>query len=925
MRLQDRIVAHPWLTILIGALLMVPALDRLVDFKTLQSKLPIDPSIEALLPRGGPALEVFERTRERYGSDDVLLVAWIADDLFTPEHLAGLKRFTRRIERLAGVANVDSLATAPNVHATADSTEVDAFLHVLPENRAAAERIRDEALANPLLVGQLVAKDGRGVLVAVHFDRTLDTSTLTDLVKRISEESRAEAGDMANFVTGPVVLRLEVGRLLLHDLYRIMPLAVLATLLVAAIGFRSVRGLLLPFLANSVALIATLACFAAAGHTLNFLTVILPPVVYVVGFAYSIHVVSEFDHEFARGLERAQAVRTALREVFMPLTLTAFTAAIGFSSLAISGIDSIRQFGLYATLGTLLGWASALTLVPAGLMLLPANRPHRARPPRRFAFAPWLADFNLRHRRLLLAIGAVLAVASIAASSRIEVSTDYLSSFADDSPVRRDFQRVGAVFAGAVPIEILIESDIPQAFKEPAQLRALADLKTWLLTQPEIGGVYTLADYIGILYRALAPDMAARSALPDSVKIADQLLLFGSGTYVNHFSDPSFKSTLVHVQSTAVRTSDLIALATRIEARLKAQLPAHLHGQVTGSSYVIAETIDNITQGQIQSLTLAFAVIYVLLIILFGSARIAALALLPTALPIVVYFGILGAASITLNLTTSLVADVVLGIAIDETIHFLSRFNDEARRAANERDGVAAALATVIRPATFTTAALCVGFLALTAGELQNQVQFGLLSAIILFIAWLLNFTFTPALTHQLRFVTLWEILTVDLGAAPHKSIPLFAGLSERQARIAALMGRIETCATGTRLVEQGDEAHEICVIIDGELLASVRNHEGQVVPLRKMRRGALIGEVALFTGRRSANVDSLSSVRVLWLTQASLERIRKRYPRIAARLYLNIGAVLAERLDDLTGNVNVNARPAAHGAAAPPAFHHGV
>lgn len=899
MRVFNWLIAHPWLVLLLSALVAVPALNRLVDFRTFQLKLEIDPSIEALLPSTGEALTVFNRMRAQYGSDDVLLVAWIGDNLFTPAHLAGLKRLTRRLERMPSVEHVQSLATALNVRAGNDTTEVEAFLRHLPETDADAAHIREMALANPLLAGQLVAKSGRGVLLAVEVDPALRAPALAALVAEINTAARAEAGDLTAFVTGPMVLRLEVGRLLIHDLSRVMPLAVLATLLVAAIGFRSLRGLLLPFLANSVALVATLACFAAAGHTLNFLTIILPPVVYVVGFAYAIHVVSDFDDALARGLGREQAVRAAMHEVFMPLTLTAFTAGVGFSSLAISHIDSIRQFGLYATLGTVFGWISALTVVPAGLMLLPAKPSQSTRRDWLGALVPALVDFNFRHRRGLLLSGALLAGASLLAATRIDVSTDYLSSFSEDNPVRRDFERAGREFGGAVPLAILIESDLPQAFLAPAQLQALVDLKAWLLEQPEIHGVYTLADYIGIVYRAMAPAAAQHEPLPHSSQLTGQLLGMAGSDEVKRFSIGNFQSTLVHLQTTATETRNLTALSARINARLK-ELPIYLHGRVTGSSYVIANTIDDITQGQIQSLCLALGVIYLVLVVIFGSFGIAALALLTNALPILVYFGILGALGITLNLTTSLVADVVLGIAVDETIHFLSRFNEEARRAAKEEEGIRAALASVIRPATFTTTALCVGFLALAAGQLQNQVQFGVLAAIILFIACVLNFTFTPALCLKLRFVTLWEVLTLDLGAAPQLSIPLFAGLTARQARIVALMGRLERREVHTRLVTLGSESREICVVIDGELMASLPN-DGRDVPLRKFGRGDLIGEVALFEGRRSANVDSLSPVRVLWLTDASLARIEKRYPRIAARVYHNIGRVLAYRLADRT------------------------
>ena len=358
----------------------------------------------------------------------------------------------------------------------------------------------------------------------------------------------------------------------------------------------------------------------------------------------------------------------------------------------------------------------------------------------------------------------------------------------------------------------------------------------------------------------------------------------------------------MHVRSTAVSSNALSALVTRIEDRL-GELPEHLRGKVTGSSVLLAQTMDEITRGQIMSLSGALIIIYLILSILFGSLRVGAVALIPNLLPIAAFFGILGLTGITLNLATSLVATVALGIAVDDSIHYFSRFNTESRKLANEELGVERAIAAIIRPVTFTTAALCAGFLALLVSDLRNQVEFGILAALTLFFAWLVDLTLSPALSSGLRFVTLWEVLTVDLGAEPHKKIPLFKGLTHRQARIAALFGRIEPYEPGDRILSFGEEGNEICILIEGVVVAQVSRPEGNRV-LRALHPGDVFGEVALFTGKRSANIDAMTGVRVLWLNQESLERIQSRYPRIAARLFWNLTGTVSERLADITRRV---------------------
>ena len=871
----------------------LPALDRLIDFGKFEPKLDIDPSMEALLPRGGDALEALHRTRKRFATDDLLFVVWIAEDLFSPERLGGLKRLTRRIERLPGVFKVNSLASALNIRARHAFTEIDPFLQNLPADQAAADRLREEALANPLFAGHLVSADGRGALLSVQFEPALDTRILIDLVDRISAASRDEAQGVRQFLSGPLFVRLEIGRVLLRDLYRIMPLAVLGTLLVAALGFRTLRGVLIPLMANTVALIGTLTCFVATGHALNFVTIILPPVVYVVGFAYAIHVVSDFDRNFTGGADRKEAARAALADVFMPLTMTAFTTAAGFASLALSDIDSIRVFGLYAALGVLLAWMSSLTVAPAAMVLIPAIQKNDARPDRLTAVAPRLARFDSRFRRLLLIGAAVLALASLAAASRMEVSTEVLRNFSEDSEIQRNFEEIGNIFSGALPLRILVESSATDAFKKPTHLRVIAELQAWLEAQAEIGAVISLVDYVEILHRALAPEAAAIDPIPATARLTNHLLLLGGSDELRRFSDAQFSSTLLHVSANTVATKDLVALVDRINTRLAA-LPDEIQGQVTGTSFLIAKTVDDITRGQMKSLVAALGVIYLILVVLFGSFRIGALALVPNALPILVYFGILGLSPITLNITTSLVASAVLGIAVDDSIHLLSRYSREARRAISTSRAVENALAAVIRPVTLTTASLCLGFLAVTAGELQSQVEFGLLAAATLFIAWILDLTFTPALCGRLHFFTLWEILSVDLGTEPHRTLPLLSGLSRRQAHIAALMGRLRSYDEGTAVWRPEDAGPEIGLVLGGELAqAGVNGASGDGHD--SLHRGALIGALPHSKGLHGPAIDARSNTRVLWLSADSLARIHERYPRIVHRISSNRDHLLAD------------------------------
>lgn len=275
-------------------------------------------------------------------------------------------------------------------------------------------------------------------------------------------------------------------------------------------------------------------------------------------------------------------------------------------------------------------------------------------------------------------------------------------------------------------------------------------------------------------------------------------------------------------------------------------------------------------------------------------------ALLPNVLPVLLYFGVLGLSGISLNTTTGLFACIILGIAVDDTIHLLTRFNEEARVSADEKVGTVRALQSIGRPVTITTVALCLGFLALTTSELRGQVEFGALGAFILAFAWLVDVTFTPALCTGMRIVTLWDALTFDLGEDPQESIPMLRGLTKAQARIAALMTRIDTFPAGASIFQAGEPGDELFVVVDGEMAVSVER-DGRRMDLSRARRGDVVGEVALYQGKRTADVYAVTDLRVLRLNKNNLMRLRNRYPRIGSRLFWNLSEILAGRVVSLT------------------------
>jgi predicted RND superfamily exporter protein len=681
----------------------------------------------------------------------------------------------------------------------------------------------------------------------------------------------------------------------------------------AAIGllaFRSLRGMLVPISTVLIALVWTLGAVAWLGVPLNLVSTIVPPLLLTVGFAYVVHVVSDYYRSLREDPERLASsggpAGWALRHVALPVALTGVTTVAGFLSLTISPFPAVREFGWISMLGVAITVLLSLSFAPAALELF--GTPTRPAPTVGTAGRLFdrqlerLGHFDVRHRVPILFGGALLAMASLVSMNWIEVNTDLISNFKADHPVRRHFEAINENLQGAMPLEIVLEADRAEAFAEPESLRIIESLQEWLGRQPEVGGSTSLVDHVKLINRAFHAGDGDHFAIPANARLTRQLLLFGANDAIEHLVDQRYRTTRVEVRSNAPDSKDMAALVDRIEEHLET-LPSQLEARVTGNTVLLTRSIDAVSEGQITTLSVAFLFIYGILVLLFTSFRVGLVALIPNVLPVLLYFGVLGVTGISLNTTTGLFGCIILGIAVDDTIHLLTCFNVAARECVDEKSGAVRALCAVGRPVTVTTVALCLGFLALTTSELRGQVEFGMLGAFILACAWAVDVTFTPALCAGTRIVTLWDALTYDLGKDPQESIPILRGMSKAQARIAALMTRVDTFAAGAPVFRAGEPGDEILVVVDGELVVSLVR-DGRHIELARAVRGEIVGEVALYEGKRTADVDAVSDVRVLRLNKANLMRLRNRYPRIGSRLFWNLSEILAGRLAKLTGKV---------------------
>lgn len=760
-RRPDWVVRHPVPVLAAIALVTALAGGVLVRWEPPGLRLEIDPSTAPLLPRFDPARDAYENAVRDFGDDEVYVLAMRTDDVFRAERLAVLRRVHDAVAQLPEVRRVTSLAdvVAFRWMPEEDWLEVGRFIDEIPEDLDALTALREEAIGHPLYRRSLISDDGRTAAINVTFRKMSDREFIAGRIdQRIGDILAAEAEPGVTFhVAGRPHLKAQVYHLMLRDLRVLIPasLAVVAACLFLVFGTR--RGVVLPI---AVVLLATLWTFGAMAwleRPLSVLTTLLAPTLIAVGSVYGIHALSRYEEEAREAGTPREAVLRSLEHLRTPVLIAGLTTVIGFGALMWTDVPAVFELGAFAALGVACITLLTLTGLHAALALLPL----RAAGERGFsgpigarleqllgAWGGWVT----RHSTACLVFFAVAAVAAAYAVPRIVIDTDYLSFFDEGSQVRRDFEAVNDLLAGAVPVYITLDGGGAARFRRPDALRAIERIQAGAEALPDVSRTHALTDTVRVMNRAMSRDDPLQDRIPDTGPEVAELVFMAPKGDLDRYTNANHSRVNVMVRTGAVGTAAVRQVSEALRGVVDAaDLPGDLSSVVTGNALLLARSADGIARGQPRSVALAVVAIFGLIALGLGSLRLGLVAMVPNVVPVLMFYGLLGLGVAPLSLPTSLIGCVALGIAIDDTVHYLVRYRAERRRGSTAAGANAIAIRRVGRPVAITSFALMAGFIVVAFSSFATLRQFGLLSAATMGLCLVTDLALLPALLHRTR------------------------------------------------------------------------------------------------------------------------------------------------------------------------------
>ena len=757
------IVGHPWAVMALLAVVSAAALFALVDFSERRFTIDVDPASEPLIQRNEPGIPVYAQAKKDFGNDDVYVVAMETEDVFARPHLERLERLTGALRGLPGVASVESLARVLSVRYDAEREWVDVseLMERVPTDAQSLAELRRRALADPIYPKTLVSPDGRTAAINITFQPMTDGDFVAlELDERIAQILASEQGEGHRFyVAGRPHVRSQAYYLMTGDMAAFIPVAVVIASFCMWLMLGSFYGVLIPVGAGIVATLWVFGAMGALAVDINLVSLVLAPMMICIGSVYGVHVYARYEAVAAGASETQDVVLDCLAYVRTPVLMAGLTTCIGFAALFLTDIPATNELGAFSILGVASVTLLSVTGIPAALVLLPVRGRREIEALGRRPFNAWLDRGLGRIERVaigrsgsVLVVSGILFLGSLATLPRIVVDTDVITFFVKDSPVRTDFFAVNRLLTGVIPIYVPIDGNEGGAFREPETLEKVVALQAQLEALPGVTQVLSSVDFIRLMNRAMMQGEASAYRIPETrAGVAEAIFLLPKPKLRRFSTSDHGRANLV-VRTGEAGSAKIRALEERIRGVLaEADLPEGFQVGVTGNAILLNRSADGIAKNQAFQVGLAAVSIFILICVVFRSLPTGLIAMVPNIVPVVLFFGILGLGIAPLSLPTSLIGSIALGVAIDDTMHFLVAYRERRSRGLDSQRAASECIRQVGRPVFMTSVMLVVGFLVMLVSGFATLQEFGYLTALTMAICLVTDLLLLPALLVRLR------------------------------------------------------------------------------------------------------------------------------------------------------------------------------
>ncbi len=751
-----------WISLAVVGLLTAAAGSQLPHIQ-------IDNSNESFFVTGDPTKERLDAFKDTFGNDDFVFILVDVPEVFDAGTLQRLAEFADRLEMetphllsLTWIGNVEWIEGIPG------GILIEELIPETDLPPAQLSALRNKTLADPLYRDRLVSATGQSTGILMEFENYPDIGIdprkdVPPVILQLVEEF----SDLQTHVVGGPIMDYVMDGKTAEEAPLWMGGALLGMCLMLILTTRSVAGVLVPALTVILSVIWTMGLFAYLGYTVNLLVILVPTLLLCVGIGDTMHVVAEFKQSMNAGMPRHASLLHTLNLVSGPILLTTVTTAIGFLAFTLTDLKPLMELGIQAATGVfaalILTYLFAVPVLSFGAAAesdKDAGQTDKSRgqaPASEDIFDHLLnniANSVINNKTAYGLAFAVLTALSLVGVSRLEIETNTVQDMPADDPLRVAFNYVDANMGGSMSLEFVIDTGAENGIKDHTLLQKVDALQTFLNNHPLVTQTSSVLDQLKQMNRAIHENQPQAYTLPESRnQVAEYLLLYesGGGSELEKYVAFTYDKMRVQARTRSIALADTRQLQDDVHRFVEAEFDDSISVYGTGGLAMFERIADLIAVGQGRSFLFALVAVTLILMLTLRSIRLGLIAMVPNVLPVAASLGLMGWAGAQLNMIGMVLAPMIIGVAVDDTVHFFVRYRRYFSQLGDYDQAYSKTMRTVGRPLLFTTLVLVVGFASFSFSIFAGPRNFSWASMAAFTAALLAEFMLVPVLLAWLK------------------------------------------------------------------------------------------------------------------------------------------------------------------------------
>lgn len=708
------------------------------------TKIKINSDIISSLPDDDPVAALYTRIGQKFGSNSLGMVAVEASNVFNTDVLEHIKQISDTIVYTEGVASVTSLTNIIDIKSSEWGIEIGKLIdeYDLPETEEDLLKLKNRVFQKDMYRGVIVSEDETTTLVLFNI---LDEADIQEVAKEIKIKINDLDLPENLYFGGLPFMMNDISDLIVTDIIRLFPITFFLIALVLFIGFRTIRGVVLPILTAGISIIWTLGLMVLLGYELTIISNTIPIILLAIGSAYTIHVVNRISQQPQQYLQKS--LIKALSYVIVPVVLAAGTTMVGFISFVFGAyLIMIRDFGVFTALGVFFAFILSTFFTPAIISFVsPPKKEKNEKETSQDGTSGLkkvlisLKNLLIKHPKYTLTVWCFLILISIAGIFFMKRSVNIQDYFKKNDPTRISEDIMQKKFGGSMPVYVSFKGDI----QSPELLKMMRKTQDYMEKNTSIYNTQSIADLIEEMNNA----MGEGEKIPDEKAKIEQLwfLLEGQDALSQLVTDDLDEAV---IQSTfaSAEFEDMQEFVGYMDVFIQDNSGQYCEMEVTGMPQVYVRMDKSLINSQFSSLFIAIVVVLILVGFILRSVQKGIFATIPIVSTIIILFGFMGATGIHLDVATVLVASIALGIGIDYSIHIITHFSHSLKENENAEKALEDTILISGKAITINVLSVTAGFLILIFSKLVPLQHFGMLVALSMVGSGLGALTLLPAL-----------------------------------------------------------------------------------------------------------------------------------------------------------------------------------